>query len=52
MWLSISRGNIMQEILILKVNVSEDAQIDDVILEIGRLNIVDYVELIEEYKED
>lgn len=42
----------MQETLILKVKVSEDTQIDDVILDIERLNTVNDVELIEEYKED
>lgn len=42
----------MQETLILKVKVSEDTRIDDVILDIERLNIVNDVELIEEYKED
>lgn len=41
----------MQETLILKVKVSEDTRIDDVILDIERLDIVDDVELIELYKE-
>ena len=41
----------MQETLILKVKVSEDTRIDDVILDIEHLDIIDDVELIEEYKE-
>ena len=41
----------MQEILILKVKVSEDTRIDDAILDIEHLDIIDDVELIEEYKE-
>ena len=40
----------MQEVLILKVKVSEDTRIDDVILDIERLDIVDDVELIEEHE--
>lgn len=42
----------MQEVLILKVKVSEDTRIDDVIIDIEQLNAVDNVELIELYKED
>lgn len=42
----------MQEVLILKVKVSEDTRIDDVIIDIEQLNTVDNVELIELYKED
>lgn len=42
----------MQDVLILKIKVSEDTRIDDVILDIERLNIVDDVELIELYKEE
>ena len=41
----------MQRTLILKVKTSEGTRIDDVILDIEHLNIIDDVELIEEYKE-
>lgn len=41
----------MKRMLILKIKVSEDTRIDDVILDIEQINIVDDVELIEEYKE-
>lgn len=41
----------MEEVLILKVKVSEDTRIDDVILDIEHLDIVDDVELVELYKE-
>ena len=41
----------MQRVLILKVKVPEGTRIDDVILDIEHLNIIDDVELIEEYKE-
>lgn len=41
----------MQEVLILKVKVSEDTRIDDVIIDIEQLDTIDDVELIELYKE-
>lgn len=41
----------MQEVLILKVKVSEDTRIDDVIIDIEHLSVVDDVELVELHRE-